>query len=192
MCEVLKPFYFLVILVLTNCQYSFGQTPEDTTKDGLYAQGNTGKTPILDSVKYIPRPRGWTNDFVDIFSKTEEESLDSLIGNYEKKTSTEIAVVTINSEMMGPLDLESYSLLMLRTWGVGKKEKNNGILIVIAPDINKIRIENGYGIERVLSNEETKEVIDKVIVPYFKKDKFYEGTKAGINALMFRLGTHSK
>jgi uncharacterized protein len=142
---------------------------------------------LADSTRYIPKAVGWTNDFVHLFSKEEKESLDSLIDSYEKKTTVEFSVATIDSSMMGPIDFESYTLLMLRTWGVGKKEKNNGILIVIAPDLRRIRIQNGYGIEKVLTNAYTKAVIDETFLPYFKAGKFYQGTKEGILAIINKL-----
>jgi uncharacterized protein len=173
--------------VFILCPYAYNQKPKDTTKTGLYEQGNTGSTQVIDSLRYIPQPIGWTNDFVDLFSTKERESLDSLIIGFEKKTSVEFAVAAINSDMMGPIDFEPYTLLMMNTWGVGKKGKNNGILIVIASDLRQIRIQNGYGIEKVLTNEETKEIIDTVFVPYFKIGQFYEGTKKGILALMNKL-----
>jgi uncharacterized protein len=91
---------------------------------------------------------------------------------------------------MGPIDFERYTLLMLRTWGVGKRQKNNGILIVIAPGLRRIRIQNGYGIEKVLTNEQTKTVLDKTFLPYFKEGKFYQGTKEGILAIMRTLEKH--
>jgi hypothetical protein len=109
------------------------------------------------------------------------------VAAYEKKTTVEFSIATIDSSMLGPIDFEPYTLLMLRTWGVGKKEKNNGILIVLAPDSRRIRIQNGYGIEKFLTNEQTKEIIDTTFIPYFKKGKFYNGTKEGILAIISML-----
>ena len=86
--------------------------------------------------------------------------------------------------MMGPIDFQSYTLLMFRTWGVGTKEKNNGILIVIAPALRQIRIQNGYGIEKIITNEETKTIIDKNFIPHFREQKFYQGTREGILAMI--------
>jgi uncharacterized protein len=98
-----------------------------------------------------------------------------------------VAVATIDSSMMGYLNLEVYALRMLRAWGVGDRKKNNGILIVIAPDIHRMRVENGYGIEKYLSNEETKEIIDAAFTPRFKENQFFIGTKNGIIALIRKL-----
>jgi len=141
----------------------------------------------IDSAKYIPKPIGWTNDFVQLFSVSETQSLDSLIDKFEKETTVEISVATIDSFIRGPIDLEPYALLMARTWGLGKKEKDNGILIVIAKDLRRINIQNGYGIEKILTNDETKFIIDSTIVPLFKRGRLYEGTREGILAIMSKL-----
>lgn len=134
------------------------------------------QTVPVDSLRYIPPAKDWVNDFANLFSANEIKSLDSLIGNYEEKTSVEISVATIDSAMMGPIPFDAYTLLMFRTWGVGKKEKNNGILIVIAPGMRRIRIQNGYGIEPYLTDAETKTIIDSVFIPYYKQKEFYTGT----------------
>lgn len=183
----MRPFYILLLVVLACGQYACVPTPKDTAKALVDAQHNAGEKTRVDTSIKIPPPKGYTSDFVNLFSEKEIQSLDSLIGNYEKKTSVQIAVATVNASMVGDMEIEAYSLQMLRTWGVGQKGKNNGILIVIAPDIRKVRIENGYGIEKVISDEETKEIIEKVIVPRYKEGKYYEGTKAAILAMMKKL-----
>jgi uncharacterized protein len=183
----LKKLYLFLILGIAIFQFSLGQTPNPGTREKPHTTDSSKITGRIDSTKYIPKPVGWTNDFVHVFSKHEIESLDSLIGSYEKKTTVQFAVATIDSSMMGPIDFESYTLLMLRTWGVGTKEKNNGILIVIAPALRRIRIQNGYGIEKVLTNEQTKTIIEDTFIPYFKEGKFYQGTKEGILAIIRKL-----
>lgn len=72
------------------------------------------------------------------------------------KTSIQIVVTTVDSSMMGPMNIGDYALLMLHTRGIGEKEKNNGILILIAPGLNRMRVQNGYGIEKFLSNRQKK------------------------------------
>ena len=101
----------IISLILTNCDTRKKQNTSENSKTQTH----------LDSTKYIPKPIGWTNDFVHLFSKHEIESLDSLMDSYEKKTTVQFSVATIDSAMMGPIDFESYTLLMLRTWGVGTK-----------------------------------------------------------------------
>lgn len=180
-----KRFFLLLVFGLAFAQYNFGQ---NKVTPGKKDQRNP--SPHLshaDSLRYIPKPVGWVNDFTGLFSTAEIKNLDSLIGNYEEKSTVEISVATVDTSITGPIEFDAYTLLMLRTWGVGKKEKNNGILIVIAPGMRRIRIQNGYGIEKFLSNDETKEIIDNAFLPYFKEAKFYEGTRQGILAIINKL-----
>lgn len=167
------------IIILGVHFLSCAQNPEK--RKAIASQTN------IDSLKYIPKAIGWVNDYDSLFTGEQIQSLDSIISSFEKRTSVEISVATVDSAIMGPFDLEEYSLLMLNTWGVGKKEKKNGILIVIVSDLRRLRIQNGYGIEDFLSNKETKEIIDYGFVPYFRKGEFYSGTKNGILAIIKKL-----
>jgi len=79
---------------------------------------------------------------------------------------------------------EDLSLHIAKTWGVGKKYKDNGILIAISKGYRQIRIQNGNGIEKIITDDETKEIIDKYFIPDFKKGKYYDGTLKGLIELI--------
>ena len=102
-------------------------------------------------------------------------------------TTVEIAIATVDSTMVKNQDFEDYTLVMLRAWGVGKKGKDNGILIVISTDLRRIRIQNGYGIEAVISDAETKHIMDNFFIPRFREGKYFEGTLEGTIAIINRL-----
>jgi hypothetical protein len=140
----LKKFFLLPLAGFIFLEYSCGQNPKSGTKEKLTIVDSSDKTSGIDSTRSIPKQIGWVNDFVHLFSKPETDSLTSLIDKYEEKTSVEFCVATIDSSIMGPIDFEPYTLLMFRKLKVGKKGKNNGILIVIAPGLKRIRIQNGY------------------------------------------------
>ena len=93
-------------------------------------------------------------------------------------------MLTIEGTRTNQRDFDEFTMLIGNTWGVGKEDTDNGILIAIAPDLRRIRIHNGRGIEKVLSKEKTKEIIDTVFIPYFQDGKYFEGTKQGILALI--------
>ncbi len=90
---------------------------------------------------------GWTSDFEHIFSSDQINELDSIISNFEKETTNEIAIVTIESSWTTKESFDSLTLAIAKNWGIGKKDKNNGILIGICTGLRTIRIQNGYGIE---------------------------------------------
>jgi len=85
------------------------------------------------------------------------------------------------------LSIDDYSLDLANYWGAGQKGKSNGILIAFGKGIRKIRIQNGYGIEKRLTDEETKKIIDLYMIPKFKDDKYYEGLKDGLSAIFQEL-----
>ena len=135
----------------------------------------------------IPKPTGYVNDYEKIFSENQEITLDSLIQAIEKQTTIEIAIVTLDSSHTTAEAFDDLTLKIAQQWGIGKKDKDNGILIGLSSSLRKIRIRNGYGIEKVLSNEETKKIMDIYIIPQFKKGNYFEGTRQGILALMDKL-----
>lgn len=135
-------------------------------------------------VQFPIKPLGWTSDFEHIFTEDQIFVLDSIICKFEKETTNEIAIVTIDSSWTTKESFDSLTLAIARNWGVGKKDKNNGILIGISTGLRKIRIQNGYGIETILSDTETKKIIDEIIIPEFKNGNYFEGAKNGLLALM--------
>ncbi len=99
----------------------------------------------------------------------------------------EISIVTLDTFCVSKEKFEDLALHIANTWGIGKKEKNNGILICIIPGYRMIRIENGYGIENYLTDEETKKIIDTVFLPQYKKGNFFAGTNTGLNSIISKL-----
>jgi len=135
-------------------------------------------------MRAIAQPKGYVTDFEYLFNESQIKELDSLIHDFEKRTTLQIAVVTLNQSYCDKEDFEAYTLQLANTWGVGQKEKDNGILVAISKQFRQMRIHNGKGIENVLSDEETKQIIDKSFIPKFKQDHFFEGTLNGLKALI--------
>lgn len=179
-------YYFIylisVLIVFSACQ----SNDQAQSKDRFFFQ-KIDDAIITDSGYEIPKPLSWTNDYADLFTDVQNNYLDSLSEYYEKKTSVEIATVTIPSFLISENDFEPYTLAILNEWGIGKPVKNNGILIAIAPKYRIVRIQNGYGIEKFLTNEQTKDILDSVMVPWFTKENYFEGCKRGIIAIIAKL-----
>ena len=136
----------------------------------------------------IPKPIGRVNDFEGIFTIEQSHVLDSMLISFEKKTTIQIAIITIDTSMMKKDELDAWTLKVLNSWGVGQKNQDNGILIGISRGYRRMRIQNGYGIEKILTDKETKQIIDNDFIPFFKKAEYFEGTVNGLNALMKKLG----
>ena len=79
---------------------------------------------------------------------------------------------------------EDLTLHMARTWKIGKVDKDNGILIGISKGYRRIRIQNGNGIEKIITDDETKNIIEKYFIPYFRKSEYYDGTFIGLGELI--------
>ena len=107
-----------------------------------------------------------------------------MIADIEKKTSVEIAIVTVDTSMTTKEKFDAYILQLHNVWGVGKKEKDNGIVIGFSAAYRKVRISNGEGIVPQLSDSATQQIIDKEMIPSFKKGAYFDGLVSGLKALM--------
>ena len=124
----------------------------------------------------------WVLDFEHVLTPAQITSLDSMYKAHEKITTNEIALVTI-PEYGTDSTLERFALNFGNKYGIGKKEKNNGVLIVFTNAIRQTRISTGYGTEKVLKDEIAKKIIDSVMIPYFKNDRIFEGLWEGSKAI---------
>ena len=139
---------------------------------------------VKDQIGFkFPNQIGYVNDFESVFSQQEVKKLNDLIVKYEKTTSNEIAVVTILTYK--PYNtLFDYSLTLANYWGVGKKDKNNGVVIVFGKKLKEIRIQVGNGLVKKLTDEEVKKIVNETIIPNFKKGDFYNAIKFAMIQIM--------
>jgi len=131
----------------------------------------------------FPDKQGYVNDFEGVFSSEQILELEKLIQKHEKETTNQIVIVSIKS--FAPYEtLFGYSLKLAEYWGVGQKDKNNGIAIVFGKQIRQIRIQVGYGLEKKLKDEEAKKIIDNVMIPDFKNGDYFMGIKKGLTEII--------
>lgn len=163
----------LVCIFIAMLIFATNETPE-TRNEATFADSCGISFPELP---------GYTNDFVHLFNKKEILQLDWMIGQHEKETGSQIAIVTIDSTMMGSCNLEEYCRKLGNYRGVGQKDKNNGVVIGIAPALRKMTIQNDYGTASKMTDGETKIIIDSIFIPYFIKGQYFEGTRNGLLAI---------
>lgn len=173
---MMKKFLCLIILFI-HCNL-FSQVIVDNNIDSLKIESVKIFQNLfwLNPIKYY----GWVTDYEKLYTKDEIKNLNRIITEFEKQTSNEIAIITLDSLRVTEENFDALSLRVANEWGIGKPEKNNGILIAISKDYRKIRIQNGIGIEKVLNDDETKLIIEKQFIPYFKENDYYKGTLNGI------------
>lgn len=119
------------------------------------------------------QPVGYVNDFANILSDAQEQVLEEQVQTFEKQTGNEIAVVTIQTT--GDETVESYAVTLFKEWGIGKAETDNGVLLLVATDDRKMRIEVGYGLEPILTDAKSALII-RSATPLFKSGDYDQGT----------------
>ena len=122
------------------------------------------------------------NDEAHIFSQNETNELLSLVQNFEQNSTTQIAIVTLNS--LGNKSIEELSLEIARGYRLGQQESDNGVLLLVAPNEKKVRIEVGYGLEGTLTDAVASHIINSVMIPQFKNGNMSEGVKDGVLAII--------
>jgi uncharacterized protein len=135
---------------------------------------------LLAQQKRFPEkmsPPRLVNDYAGVLSKAENRQLEQKLLLYSDSTSTEIAVVVVNS--INDEDPNLYAAELGQNWGVGRKGKDNGLVFLVAVQDRKMAIQNGYGLEDKLTDLETKLIIDNYITPEFKKKNYYVGIDRG-------------
>ncbi|WP_316844263.1 TPM domain-containing protein [Pedobacter psychrodurus] len=178
-----KAFWILSILIMLTGPFSTeAQEQKETAKGKLEDYRKT----FWDN---IPKPKGWVNDYERDFNEQQIASLEYVILKFDKESSIQIAIVTIDTMMTSKKKFNDLALRIANSWKPGEKGKDNGILIAFSRKHRLIRICNGYGIEKLISDKETKEVIDRHIIPNFKKDDYYAGTFTGLTELIKLLKT---
>jgi uncharacterized protein len=126
--------------------------------------------------KVIPKqltPPRLVNDFTGTLTPEQKDALERKLVSYDDSTSNQVAVVIIPTT--GDYPVDDVALRILRDWGVGGSEKNNGIVILVAKDDRKIRIEVGYGLEGAIPDVTAKSIIDNAITPAFREGNYYRG-----------------
>ncbi len=135
----------------------------------------------------LPELTGRVVDLADIIPPATESRLNSLLQRHEEATTDQVVVLTVES--LEGLEIEDYSIRVVEKWKIGQKGKDNGVLLLVARDDRKVRIEVGYGLEGDLTDLHSKRIIDDRIIPEFKKGNFGEGILYGVSGIMHRLGS---
>ena len=133
-------------------------------------------------LKGRPATQKLVNDYSGTLTPEQAQALEHKLVIFDDSTSTQIAVVIIPS--LNGNDVSDFNLKLGRAWGVGGKEKNNGVMLLIAKDDHKLNIATGYGVEGALPDITAKQIIDEIIVPKFKGDDYYRGIDEGTDAIM--------
>jgi len=134
-----------------------------------------------------PNPPRLVNDFAGVLSKNEYNNLENSLEQFARQTSTQILVVTV-PDLQG-YDPADYAFQLGIKWGVGQKDKDNGLVILLKPKTSESRgqvfVATGYGLEAVLPDAiVNRDIVDNEMIPRFERNDYYAGLAAGINVIM--------
>ena len=130
----------------------------------------------------LAKPVGYVNDFAEIISPAVETKLETRLESFTASTSNELAVVTLKS-LEGDT-VENTAVALFEQWGIGQKDKDNGVLLLVVPNERELKIEVGYGLEPVLTDSRAGTIIRDVITPKFKENDYDSGITDGVEAIL--------
>ena len=151
---------------------------------GAFAQGD-GR---IESDRYREglHPRGYVNDWAGVFAPEQKDALERRLAEAKQASGAELAVVTLPSLQGG--EINDFTHKLFQQWGIGEKGKDNGILLLMALEERRVRIEPGYGFEETLTDARCGRILDAAVIPKFKEGDYAGGLIAGADLLLEVMG----
>jgi uncharacterized protein len=135
----------------------------------------------------FPALTGRVVDQANVISPAKRVDLETRLADLEMKSGIQLVVATVSS--LDGEEIEPYANALFRTWKLGQKDKNNGVLLLVAPKERRVRIEVGYGLEGTLTDALSKVIITNAIAPRFKAGDFGDGVSRGVDDIITVLTT---
>lgn len=126
----------------------------------------------------FPQLTGQIVDEAGLLTPGDRSAIESELKSLEEKSTDQLVVVTVPS--LQGYEIEEYGYQLGRHWGIGQKGKDNGVLLIVAPNERKVRIEVGRGLEPLVTDLMSKIIIENAILPEFRKGNFSAGIRAGV------------
>jgi len=130
----------------------------------------------------VPPLKARVTDLTGTLSAPQKAELESRIAAYEARRGSQIAVLMLPTTK--PEEIEQYAIRVAEAWKIGRKGVDDGLILVVAKDDRRLRIEVGYGLEGVIPDALAKRVIDERITPRFRDGDFYGGVRDGVDQLI--------
>ena len=128
-----------------------------------------------------PNPPRLVVDAANMLSPDQVQILERKLVAFNDSTSNQIAIVTIND--LNDVPVEDYANKLFRAWGIGNAKNNNGVLILVAKNDHRFRIEVGYGLEGAITDLQSGDIIANDLRPNFKEGDYYQGLDEAVNSL---------
>lgn len=138
--------------------------------------------PLAHAEPQIPEaPDGYVLDEAEVLSEATEAQLQTDLAALQAANSSQLVVVTVK-DLQG-YEPEQFALAILRDWGVGQEEADNGLVVLISPTEKIMRIEVGYGLEGAITDAQSSMIINQVALPYFKEGNYDQGVLESMSVL---------
>ncbi|MCS0614059.1 TPM domain-containing protein [Massilia kyonggiensis] len=135
--------------------------------------------------KPVPALRARVTDEIGMLTPEQRQKLEGVLADYEAKTGSQIGVLLVASTE--PEAIEQYSIRVADAWKLGRKGVDDGVLLVVAKDnpkaLRRLRIEAGRGVQGVLTDAQSKRILEDTIAPHFRQQDWYGGLVAGVGAI---------
>jgi uncharacterized protein len=126
-------------------------------------------------------PQGYVSDFAGVLNPGQRAALEGRLAELERKSGAQGAVAILKSLQGGQID--DFAVKLFKKWGIGQKKQNNGILLLVAMEDHKARVEVGYGLEPILPDALAGRVLDEQLFPAFKQQRYAEGLTQAVARL---------
>lgn len=139
------------------------------------------QTALAETIPPKPQTNLYVFDYADLIESQDEQEMRKIAKALDDKTKAQIVVVTVDD--LAKMEIEDYALNLFRNWGIGDKEKNNGVLILVnkesllANQRGRIRIEVGYGLEGAINDGKAGAILDNFALPAFEVGEYSRGIK---------------
>jgi uncharacterized protein len=130
----------------------------------------------------VPPLQGRITDLTGTLNEAQRRELDARIAAFEARRGSQIAVLLLPTTK--PEEIEQYAIRVAEAWKIGRKKVDDGLILVVAKDDRRLRIEVGYGLEGAIPDSMAKRVIEERITPRFKAGDFYGGIRDGVDQLI--------
>ena len=136
--------------------------------------------PAIASELSFPEPKGYVNDFAGVADSASLTVLSAMVTEIERNNTVEIAVVTVPT--LQNTTVEDYAEKLFQSWGIGKSDKDNGLLILVAPNERKWRIEVGYGLEPTITDAQAGVIGRECFTENFKALEYGRGLVCAVSS----------
>jgi uncharacterized protein len=130
----------------------------------------------------IPKLEALVTDLTSTLSSPQINTLEAELSSFEADKGSQVVILIISTT--DPETIESYGIRVAEEWQIGRSGVDDGVLLLIAKDDRKVRIEVGYGLEGAIPDAYTKRIIENIIIPNFRQGQFYSGIENGVGAIM--------